>query len=413
MAGKVTDVELYRDKEGNSRGFAVIDYDHPVESVQAISMFHNQMLYDRPMTVRMDRIDHSEGPLRLPEGLKSVGMGLGVNGEPLRDVSRHLPSTSNNVSDINSGGGGNSGAGILGAVPNPALPNLGTAAAALSNVVNTPALAGLASASAALQGLTGVPNQFLAGNLSELGLANLNSSLVGNSLNPSALNALTGNNMGGGNMSGSNVGQGNVGMHTFNRDNQNMYHGPGGGNREYTSAANRDFDNSSARSNYDIKSEGEYRDDFNNRPAGGALYSTVNNGSQRRDNSQSRQEEPRKFISDTVVVNNVCRLSALSHLFLNFLFVLQLPSTMSWKMLRDKFSSCGDIQFVEMKSKETALVRFANDWEADRAIRILLIIMCEFLSENQQIQTLFSLIKFPELLDRTRMDGRTIEVRFF
>lgn len=91
LAGKVQSVDLSLDKDGNSRGFAVIEYDHPVEAVQAISMLDRQMLYDRRMTVRLDRIpDKSEG-MKLPEGLGGVGIGLGPNGEPLRDVARSLP----------------------------------------------------------------------------------------------------------------------------------------------------------------------------------------------------------------------------------------------------------------------------------------------------------------------------------
>jgi hypothetical protein len=42
LAGRCVSVELSRDKEGKSRGHAVIEYDHPVEAVQAISMFNNQ-----------------------------------------------------------------------------------------------------------------------------------------------------------------------------------------------------------------------------------------------------------------------------------------------------------------------------------------------------------------------------------
>lgn len=77
LAGKVISVDLSLDKDGNSRGFAVVEYDHPVEAVQAISMFDRQSLFDRRMTVRLDRIpDKSEG-VKLPEGLKSVGIGLG------------------------------------------------------------------------------------------------------------------------------------------------------------------------------------------------------------------------------------------------------------------------------------------------------------------------------------------------
>lgn len=59
------------------------------------------------MTVRMDRVSET---VKLPEGLKSIGMGLGQNGEPLKNVAYNLP---------NSGAGQmlSGGAGILGAVP--------------------------------------------------------------------------------------------------------------------------------------------------------------------------------------------------------------------------------------------------------------------------------------------------------
>ena len=52
LAGRVVTVELSRDKEGKSRGFTVVTFDHPVESVQAISMLNNQNLFNRRMSVR-------------------------------------------------------------------------------------------------------------------------------------------------------------------------------------------------------------------------------------------------------------------------------------------------------------------------------------------------------------------------
>lgn len=297
LAGKIIDVELYRDRDGKSRGCAVIDFDHPVESVQAISMFHDQRLYDRQMTVRMDRIEALDMPLRLPEGLQGIGMGLGPNGEPLKNVSQHLQSIHSTVSDMNTGS--NSGPGILGAVPTPALQNLGSAAAALSNVVNTPALANLASASAAL-GLTGVQNQLLAGNLNELGLGNLNTSLVSNSFGGggNALSNLTSTNLS--NMSSTaNLSSGNMmGQNSFGRgDSTSMFHsGSGQGtNREYSSGS-RDYE-TSGRNNYD--NENDYRDDF--RQQNNSLYSTANNGAQRRDSNTMDNRRG----SDTVVVTNV------------------------------------------------------------------------------------------------------------
>jgi RNA recognition motif-containing protein len=96
LAGKVVSLDLSVDKDGNSRGFAVVEYDHPVEAVQAISMFDRQTLFDRRMTVRLDRVPEKSEGVKLPEGLKGIGIGLGPNGEPLRDVARNLPNVQNN-----------------------------------------------------------------------------------------------------------------------------------------------------------------------------------------------------------------------------------------------------------------------------------------------------------------------------
>ncbi|XP_071864631.1 myelin expression factor 2-like isoform X2 [Bombus fervidus] len=90
LAGKVLHVELAKDKDGKSRGFGTVEYDHPVESVQAISMLHNQQLYDRRMIVRLDRAIKPDTPLKLPEGLKGIGMGLGAGGSRLVNVARNI-----------------------------------------------------------------------------------------------------------------------------------------------------------------------------------------------------------------------------------------------------------------------------------------------------------------------------------
>ena len=94
LAGRVVMVELNRDKDGKSRGHAVLEFDHPVEAVQAISMFNDQNLYDRKMTVRFDKTpgptpeELAQLPSRLPEGLGGVGMGLGSGGNPLTEVAK-------------------------------------------------------------------------------------------------------------------------------------------------------------------------------------------------------------------------------------------------------------------------------------------------------------------------------------
>lgn len=107
LAGRVVAVELNRDKDGKSRGHCVIEYDHPVEAVQAISMFNNQNLFDRRMTVRFDKWQDGPSPeemgqlpSRLPEGLGGVGLGLGAGGNPLTNVSKSLPNAQSTINNM-------------------------------------------------------------------------------------------------------------------------------------------------------------------------------------------------------------------------------------------------------------------------------------------------------------------------
>lgn len=90
MAGRVRDVNLKRNKEGQSRGMAVVEYEHPLEAVQAVSMLDNQQLYDRIMNVKIDLKDEGKDDgrsVKLPSGLKSIGAGLGLAGNPLRTTN--------------------------------------------------------------------------------------------------------------------------------------------------------------------------------------------------------------------------------------------------------------------------------------------------------------------------------------
>ena len=55
-------------------------------------MLNGQTYYDRKMSVRLDRAqDNKKGDggsaSKLPAGLKGLGMGLGINGSALTDVS--------------------------------------------------------------------------------------------------------------------------------------------------------------------------------------------------------------------------------------------------------------------------------------------------------------------------------------
>lgn len=82
LAGQVTSVSLFRDRDNRSRGLAVIEYENSFEALNAVSMFNNQVLMDRKMTVRFDTKPADDpkssqsSSSKLPSGLKSIGNAL-------------------------------------------------------------------------------------------------------------------------------------------------------------------------------------------------------------------------------------------------------------------------------------------------------------------------------------------------
>ncbi|XP_041917769.1 myelin expression factor 2 isoform X1 [Alosa sapidissima] len=90
MAGTVKRADVKEDKDGKSRGMGTVTFQQPLEAVQAVSMFNGQMLFDRPMHVKIDDkslpIDDfrpAEKSPQLPRGLGGIGMGLGPGGQPI------------------------------------------------------------------------------------------------------------------------------------------------------------------------------------------------------------------------------------------------------------------------------------------------------------------------------------------
>ncbi|EDW34384.1 GL22228 [Drosophila persimilis] len=313
LAGKVQSVDLSLDKEGNSRGFAVIEYDHPVEAVQAISMLDRQMLFDRRMTVRLDRIpDKGEG-VKLPEGLGGVGIGLGPNGEPLKDVAHNLPN------------GGNQGQGqLLGNVQQGG--QLGSVAAGQGG-------GGVSNASNLLGSLTGVmfgnnassiqpspvapvqkPNL---GNNSGAGGLNLNN------LNPSLLAAVVGNL---GNQVAAEFPGGNVGYNAYSSSG-----GVGGGNGGGGLGNQQDGNDYNSGNNLDIF-------------GGGSNVGNANSGAGNA-GAGSRK-------SDTIIIKNV-------------------PMSCTWQTLRDKFREIGDVKFAEIRGNDVGVVRFFKERDAELAIALM------------------------------------------
>ncbi|XP_015517238.1 myelin expression factor 2 [Neodiprion pinetum] len=334
LAGKVLHVELGKDKDGKSRGFGVVEYDHPVESVQAISMLHNQQLFDRRMTVRLDRANEPDMPPKLPEGLKGIGMGLGAGGNRLMDVARNIPSVQpNNPPAVNP-------------ISTPVLAT-GAFGSGLNNVVPAQLASALSNSNAAA--LQASLAGGLGGNLATSSL--LNSSLT----NELASNL---NNFGGGVGGLSNLqasfanAQSNLGAFAprgmGKLDNEVGF----GGSNSFggSNFGSRDFD-------------GNFRGDNDRMSGGTAAFSTNQNqsvGGNRQNTNGGRS-------SDTILIGN-------------------LPPSTTWQMLRDKFQDVGEVKFAEMRGSDMGLVRFASEWEAERAVA---------------------------MMDRSRIDGRNIDVRLY
>lgn len=271
LAGKIVNLELSLDKEGNSRGFAVIEYDHPVEAVQSISMFDRQILYDRRMTVRLDRVPEKSEGLKLPEGLKGIGIGLGPNGEPLRDVARNLPTlqqgNNQNNNSVMQQQQQNSvpapvapplSGSLLGPVPNNSLSGLSSNLAALSNVVGLSGLSGLSSSA--------LSNPLLstAANLSSLGLG-LSSNDLQNSANSNS---------------------------NYQNPSQNSY-------------STSSFNTNNNRSDYDLNSVNNSVRNYSTQPNDdyNRGYSSLNLGS--LNNGGTGRQNQNNKISDTIVIRNV------------------------------------------------------------------------------------------------------------
>lgn len=285
LAGKVVSLEVSADKDGNSRGFGVVEYDHPVEAVQAISMFDRQILFDRRMTVRLDRVPEKSEGVKLPEGLKGIGIGLGPNGEPLKNVKSNLPNVQNNPAQNIS---------ATNAINNlNTLSNLSNSLSQLQNQANVPAPVAAPTNSSILgvppnsSGLSGLTSNLAAltnvvGGLGGLGaLSNPLLSSAAASLNSLGINL---------NSSNSDVGS----QQQQQQQNFNAY------NTSSFSTGNQSGFNS-----------GSSRDEM---PYGGSQMSSVRNyNTSSNDDYNSRNfgntggSSSRKQPSDTIIVRNVSR----------------------------------------------------------------------------------------------------------
>jgi hypothetical protein len=196
----------------------------------------------------------------LPEGLKGIGIGLGPNGEPLRDVARNLPNVQNNPSQniaqnsLTASGAINTLNSISNSlsqlqnqsVPVPVQPPSNSSL--LGPIPNSNSLSGLTSNLAALHNVVGG----LTGLSGVAGLSNPLLSSAAASLNSLGINLnASGNDVGQSQNQQSNMNQSSFNAYStsgFNSNNRSddLSFGGGGGNssnqiRNYNTPSNDDY----------------------------------------------------------------------------------------------------------------------------------------------------------------------------
>ncbi|XP_042204170.1 heterogeneous nuclear ribonucleoprotein M-like isoform X2 [Homarus americanus] len=327
IAGKVNNVEISKDQDGKSRGFGVVEFEHPVEAVQAISMFHNQTYYDRKMSVRMDRVTEKQesSSTKLPPGLKSLGMGLGVNGSALTDVAT-LPNTV--------------------ATGVTAMPAVGAMASNMGN------MGGQGMGMMGMGGSAGMGTGMGAG--MGTGMGNMGAGMGNMGAGMGNMGAGMGN-MGAGMGAGMGTGMGNMGTGMNNMGNgmgSSLMGGMGGAGMGTSSSMVSSLAGgvgAGIGGTSGIVSPSMSRGNIGSSGGGYGLSRDYNHGSGGTSASNSNYSGGYR---------NIIQLS-------------NLPMDYTWQSLRDLCREFGDIRFAEIRSKGTGTVRFQTEADARRAVEML------------------------------------------
>ncbi|KAM4676633.1 myelin expression factor 2 [Discoglossus pictus] len=359
MAGTVKRADIKEDKDGKSRGMGTVTFEQALESVQAISMFNGQFLFDRPMHVKMDdkSIPHDDfhamesKTAQLPRGLGGIGMGLGPGGQPI------------NATQIGMGSGmGNMGPGGMG-MEGPAFGGM--------NRMGGGGFGGMEGVNNNMTGFSGVSRMAGMG-----GLDDFRGSLTGMS---GGMASSMGSSMGG---MASSMGD--------------MYRGGLGGSMD------RDFGRS------DIGLNRGFGDSFGGMSGGmvggfggmgsssmGPMGSGMSSGMSAVNSMSMGLGMDRMNTSFDRLGSGLDRVIDMDRGFGGFgsvplggglrergnskgcqIFVRNLPFDLTWQKLKEKFNQCGRVMFAEIKmengkSKGCGTVRFDSPETADKACRLM------------------------------------------
>lgn len=369
IAGNVIEAEIKIDKDGKSRGMGIVRFEHPMEAVQSIALFHGQCLFERQMGVRMDKMVDpimQDIPRRLPAGLRGIGIGFGASGQPLLNIGE----ISNTLTlSILTGQFSSANLGVLGSSAS-ALSTMGAVGSSLLNL------------GGGMSGMTGMGGGSMAGMLGSMGgsgsglggLSGGNSSSVGGGAGGLGMMGGAGSGFGGGGSSGlggsmtsplGGLGSGLSGLRGSSLgDSGMMSKGSGGGLSGGLGSLGGMSDGrmgSLAGDLYGSLGSSLSYDRGGNLDRIGSIF---DRGLDRGDSYMRSSEN-------------------------STIFVKNLPFSFSWQNLVDRFRDCGEIKLAEIKmengrSRGCGLVQFLNPESARRAI---------------------------SLMNGARIEGRQIEVR--
>ncbi|XP_059062256.1 myelin expression factor 2-like [Achroia grisella] len=378
-AGLIYGVLIVRqNRDTEPKAFAKIEYDHPVEAVQAISMFHGHEYLNKVLHVQMD--NNLNGKFNnLPKELKTVGPGLGPNGEPLRSVrnavefeplkqlliqeitklqNMKLQEGNLNTMAMNQAIPQDNSLGVINNLMNLQNP-MGTLNVNAFNPLNQANWGGLNMISNQgtqnLQMLQGLLQQTIGNDLSSIQTQSVSNTIQ---------NPLT-------NLSqtqwGSSVTQnqfGNIGQSSFGNMTQNQ-------SDKIDSFTQRNQINNRQRDRISQERGDSYEKNYDKFDIERLSYAD-SKYSKESDSMYGRTGTPKKSDESDI-------MSSAMLLFTN------LPSSVTTKALSTKMSEVGEVTFAEMTGQNRAIVRFTSTRDAERCIR---------------------------LFDRSKVDGQIINVKF-
>lgn len=276
-------------------------------------------------------------PSKLPSGLEGIGKGLGIGGQPLNVSKSMLGATVPPVPVAPMANAPVATGQVVGPSPNAGVPVMGQH---LTSTLGQGGHLGPQQTTTPV-GMTG-----MALDSRSSGIANQNTlgqsigSSIGQSIGVSAPSNLV-----------HTAGGGNNGIYSTHMTSQPTGTVRGLGVAQQQPPQQASLQGSMLGNTVSGAGGGMYEREFRD-PMMGANVPPSNMGIGMMSGPLSGPRTASASVSDTVIVRN-------------------LPPTVSWQTLRDRFSEVGDVRYAELKGPGTALIRFGTERDAQRSVDMM------------------------------------------